>query len=159
MMFIALLPSIVVDVSKIFLMNTSGVIENVAFANTQGFGLHDLNTIWYNLVDTTQIYMAGLIGSPILLLLVVYWILICSPREKFTALFMVFCTLPILPILFGEAEVTTRLLYEIPFQIPAAIALTRIKDQNGTLIFVAVCFWIIMICLRSASNFYFNPVL
>jgi hypothetical protein len=45
-------------------------------------------------------------------------------------------------------------LYEIPFQIPAAIALTNIKRNSGNAIAFTICFWLIIISVRTASNFY-----
>ncbi|ALI36776.1 hypothetical protein NMY3_02585 [Candidatus Nitrosocosmicus oleophilus] len=156
-LFLALIPSIAIDTSKMILTNNSGVTENFTFANNQGLGVNDIYTIWHNLVDTTQIYMAGQIGNPIILSLVVYWIIYCSTRETGTIFFLIFSSLTLFPILFGETEILTRLIYEIPLQIPAAIGLSRIIRYNGNLLLLFICISLITVSVRTVMNFHFYP--
>jgi hypothetical protein len=65
-------------------------------------------------------------------------------------------SLAIMPILFGDPEVISRVLYEIPFQIPAAIALVQIKKNQGIVVFLSICLWLTALSIRSISNFYFD---
>jgi hypothetical protein len=130
-------------------------LQEISFASFRDVGLHDIVTVWNNLTGTTQFYMAGLIGNPLILILILYWIYKSKINEKSTLLFISFFSLSIPPILFGETEIQTRFLYEIPFQIPAAIALTRIRMDYGKLLMIACCIWIIAISLRASMNLYF----
>ncbi|MDF0681322.1 MAG: hypothetical protein P0116_10185 [Candidatus Nitrosocosmicus sp.] len=134
-MFLCILPSVFIDISKMILINTSGVLQEIGFATNKGVGVQDIGTIWNNLIDTTHLYMGGLVGNPILLLLVMYWIFKFDIREKYSVFLIIFFSISALPILFAEQEIQTRFYYEIPFQIPAAIALTIILRKHGTLFF------------------------
>ena len=154
-LFIAIIPSLVTDGIRMILTKSSGVIEDASFAHSQGAGIHDFTTLWYNLVNTTQIYMAGLFGNSIILILVLYWLYKCNIKDKSTLLIIVFFSLTILPIFLGEKQIQTRFLFEIPFQIPVAIALTYIKKNQGIVFFSAICLWLIIISIRAPANFYF----
>jgi len=62
----------------------------------------------------------------------------------------------IIPILFGNWVMQTRLLYDIPFQIPAALALTYIiKQENGFVRSLPIFIWLVAISIKSVSDFYF----
>ncbi|HEX5187435.1 MAG TPA: hypothetical protein VFV86_11150, partial [Nitrososphaeraceae archaeon] len=154
-MFFCILPSVFIDITKIFLINTSGVLQEIGFATSKGVGVQDINTIWNNLIDTTHLYMGGLVGNPIILLLVIYWIFKFDMKEKYTVFLIIFFSISALPILFAEQEIQTRFYYEIPFQIPAAIALTIILRKHGALLFSTICLWMIVLAIRAASNFHF----
>ena len=62
----------------------------------------------------------------------------------------------IIPLFFGNLVIQTRVLYDIPFQIPAAIALTYImkKHTNGTMMILPICIWFFAISIRAVSNFF-----
>jgi hypothetical protein len=154
-LFIAIIPSLVTDGLRMILTKSSGVVEDASFAHSQGAGIHDIATFWYNLVSTTQIYMAGLFGNSIILILVLYWLYKCNIKDKSTLLIIVFFSLTIIPIIFGEKQIQTRFLFEIPFQIPVAIALTYIRKNQGIVFFSVICLWLVIISIRAATNFYF----
>ncbi len=153
-LFLAIIPSIVIDLIRTVLIKTSGVIEDLSFAQSQGARFFDPNDIWNNLVNSTHIFMAGQFGNPIIFLLVLYWFYHCDIKDKSTIWLFVFLSLILLSVIVGEQEIQTRVLYEIPFQIPAAIALTNIKRDSGNAIAFTICFWLIIISVRTASNFY-----
>jgi len=154
MVFLSLLPSVFIDIIKMILINKSGVLQEINFASSRVVGFQDVYTIWGNLVDTSHLYMAGLLGNPIILILVLMWLINYSNRHNYSMLIMVFFSMSILPILFGEQEIQTRFYYEIPFQIPAAIALTVILKRYGFLPILSICFSMIVISIRAASNFH-----
>jgi hypothetical protein len=156
-LFLAILPSIVIDSIRMILIKSSGLVEDISFAHSQGAGFHDFSMFWNNLISTTQVYMAGQFGNSIIFILVLYWLYKCNSniKDKCTLLFIVFFTLTILPIIFGEKQIQTRFLFEIPFQIPAAIALTYIRKNQGNVFFFVICLWLVIISIRAASNFYY----
>ena len=151
----AILPSILIDIAKMILINKSGVLQELSFATNRVVGFQDIHTIWSNLIDTSHLYMAGLIGNPIILLLVIYWVLRSKIKEPYVVFVVIFFSISSLPILFAEQEIQTRFYYEIPFQIPAAMGLTMILRRNGVLLVSTICFWMIIIAIRAVSNFYF----
>jgi hypothetical protein len=60
-----------------------------------------------------------------------------------------------MPLFFGDWTVQSRVFYNIPFQIPAAIGLNYIMQQRrGIIISLSICIWLIAISVVSVSNFY-----
>jgi hypothetical protein len=154
-LFLAMIPSIFIDVVRLLLIKSSGVLQDITFANNQGAGLHNTIAIWDNLTATTQIYLAGQFGNSIILVLVLYWLFTFNTKEKYIIFIPIFFSLLILPFLFGERVIQARVMYDIPFQIPAAIALMYLRKYNGNAIIFTVCCWLFIIAIRTISNFYF----
>jgi hypothetical protein len=150
---LSVLPSISIDIVRMLLINTSGVKQEIGFAMQREIGFHGINTIWHNLIDTTHLHLAGQIGNPIILILILYWVFIKNMKENYTIFFIIFFTLNILPILFADKVIQARFYFEIPFQIPAAIALTVLKEKAGTYITFAICLWLICMSLYMTTNF------
>jgi len=156
--FLALSPSIIVDIIRLFLIDKSGITQGIYFAHAQGIGIDNLLLIWKNLVETSQIYLAGLFSNGIIFLLALYWLFLSNIKEKNTVFLLIFCSILLIPIIIGEPVTQSRILFEIPLQIPVAIALMHIKRNNGNLIVFAILFWLMSISIRSLSNFDFNTL-
>jgi hypothetical protein len=152
-MFFSILPAIIIEITKMLLINRSGVTHEIALALHKEVGIHGVFTIWDNLVGTTHLYMAGQVANPIILVLIVYWLSISRIKEKYTVFFIIFFSLLAPAILFADAEIQSRLFFDIPFQIPAAIALTVMKDRIGRYMPVAICLWLIGMSVYMATNF------
>ncbi len=125
--FLSMLPSIIVDIVRMLLINNSGVNQELNFALQREVGIHGIYTIWQNLIATTHFTLAGQIANPVILLLTVYWLYRTEIKEKYSIFFIIFFSLFALPLLFGDRQIQSRFFYEIPFQIPAAIALMGLK--------------------------------
>jgi hypothetical protein len=151
--FISLLPSILIDLARMLLINNSGIKQEISFALNQEVGIHGIYTIWDNLIGTTHLYLAGQIANPIILLLVIYWLYRTEIREKYTIFLIIFFSLFALPLLFGDKEIQSRFFYEIPFQVPAAIALTMLKERIGSYMPFTICLWLIIMSFYMAANF------
>jgi hypothetical protein len=70
---------------------------------------------------------------------------------------MIFLSLGIVPLFFSDWILQTRVFYNIPFQIPAAIALGYILKQyqiKGIMIMCTICIWIVSVSIVDLSNFY-----
>ena len=62
------------------------------------------------------------------------------------------------PLFFGDWVVQSRVFYNIPFQIPAAIALTYIsRHENATKILMPIYVWLIAMSVWAVSNFWGAP--
>lgn len=146
---------------------TMDVVKNLATGSRTGFErdvqvsisagsfLEQFELRWGNLIDTLTKY-AGQFSNFIILMLGVFWIFFANLREKSTIFLMSFLSLGILPLFFGNWVIQSRVFYDIPFQIPAAIALVYLKKQeNGNLLFLPICLLLIAVSIRAVSNFYY----
>ena len=107
------------------------------------------------MVDVTQIHYGGQFSNFIILILGLYWLIHSNLRQPFTILIMIFLSIGVIPLFLGGWIMQTRVLYDIPFQIPAAIALTYVmKQANGTIILLPICAWLIAMAIRAVTNFY-----
>jgi hypothetical protein len=151
--FISILPSIILEITRMLLINTSGVKSELSFAAHREVGIHGLSTIWHNLIDTTHLHLAGQIANPIIILLVIYWLFNTKSKENYTIFFIIFFSLFALPVLFADDVIQTRFFFEIPFQVPAAIALTALKERSGSFLPFTICLWLLIMSFYMAANF------
>lgn len=71
---------------------------------------------------------------------------------------VVLLALATLTIFFGELEFKTRILYNIPFQIPAAIGLFVLHERTKKMLVTAACsLLIVAYSLHALTNFYLIP--
>jgi hypothetical protein len=155
--FGAIIPSFAIEILRMVLTNSSGFMQDLSFADHYNLGIHDVFTIGSHLVSSTQIYLGGLFGNSIILLLTLYFVIKCDWRNPRLLFLFIPLSLFIFPLLFGDDVIQTRLLYEIPIQIPAAIALASLGKKYGNLFIFTLCFWLIIISIRIASNLQFIP--
>ena len=110
-----------------------------------------------NLLDTTEHFLGGLFGNFIILALGLYWLFRANRVEPYNIFIMVFLSIAIVPLFFSDWIFQTRVFYNIPFQIPAAIGLYYIikqQHQKGMMILLPICIWLIAISIVEVSNFY-----
>lgn len=155
-LLILVLCSIVVDIAKISITGSAGGIEgDIATARSQEVGVGQLPVRWSNLIDTTEIYYGASFSNIIILILGLYWLLRSNMHDPSGIFFLIFLSIGIFPLFFGNWLIQSRVFYNIPFQIPAAIALTYIKkERKGTMMLIPVCIWLIAMSIRTTSNFY-----
>jgi hypothetical protein len=147
--------SVAIDVARITTTGSfSGIAQDISIANT-GVGLEQFTLRWSNLLDTIHRYLGSQFSNFIVLVLGLYWLARSNLREPSTIFLVTFLSLGIVPLFFGNSLVQIRVLYDIPFQIPAAIGLTHIyRKVNGNIMLSTAIVWLIGISLRSVSNFY-----
>jgi asparagine N-glycosylation enzyme membrane subunit Stt3 len=148
--------SVVIDVARMTITDSSsGIVNDIAVASTGRAGLEQYYVRWANLIDVTQIHLAGQFSNFLLFILGLYWLICCNLRQPSNILIAIFLSVGVIPLFFGDWIMQTRVFYDIPFQIPAAIALTYVKKQtNGTMIVLPICIWLIALSIRTVSNFY-----
>lgn len=151
--FLATLPSIIIDITRMLLINSSGISQELDFAVNRDVGIQSMQTIWNNLIDTSHLIFAGQIGNPIILLLVVYWLYRTKIKENYQIFLLIFFSLFALPLLFAEKDIQSRFFFEIPIQIPAAIALTILKQRTGNFLPAAICLCLVVMSTYMAANF------
>jgi hypothetical protein len=151
----------------LLVLSSSVVVDFVRGATTQGSGgieggmglaekflvIENFSDSWSNLTNTTQYMLGSIYGNFIILALAFYWILRSDHRTPYNIFLGIFLSIGIVPILFGNWIAQSRSLYDIPFQIPAAVALTYLTKQNkGFLIFLFISATLVAISIRTMFN-------
>ncbi len=159
LLFLVILSTIIVDFAKYTIVpSPNGLGLDLAVANKYQAGIDQFTSRWSNLRDTMQYYYVAQFSNFIILILGLYWLFRCKLHEISTILIMIFLSVGIIPLLFGNWVVQSRVFYDIPFQIPAALGLSYIRrDNNGVIIVSAICIWLIAISLKNVSNFVSPP--
>ena len=81
-----------------------------------------------------------------------YWLIRIQPRELANIFIMIFLSTDLVPLFIGDYVLQSRVLYNIPFQIPAAMSLYYIGRNNGKMISIALL-------LKDISHFMFLQIL
>jgi hypothetical protein len=152
--------TVAIDIAKSATTGAAvGIWQDVHVAGSLGGSLQEnISTRWDNIVLTQSKY-AGLYGNFIILALGVYWTITCDWRRESNIFLFVFVSIGIAPLFIGNWLIQSRILYDIPFQLPAAVALMQIRrDMHGSIVpLVAIGVWLVAISLKSVSNFYHVP--
>jgi hypothetical protein len=155
-LLLAILLSIAIDITRSTITGSSGGIERDIEIATEEAGLQQFTERWNTLNDVIQIYVGGQLSNFIIIVLCLYWLFFCDLQKTHSIFIIIFLSIGIMPLFFGDWHIQLRVLYNLPFQIPAAIALTYIYNKaNAFRIYIPVCvIWLIAISIRSVSNFY-----
>jgi hypothetical protein len=146
---------IIVDIAILTIWSSGAIERELKIARQVEGGLQDFAKRWGNLVYVTQIYFIGLFGNFIILSLGLYWLYRCNLREQSTIFLIIFLSTGFIPLFFGDVLFITRSFYNIAFQIPAAIALSYMRQYKygGNMLVVSTCVWLLAISIRTVSNF------
>ena len=149
--------SIIVDIAKLAIIgSSSGIVKDVLIAGGGGIGLKEFALRWNNLIDIVQNWYGTQFSNFIILTLGVFWLWFSNFKRQVNIFIVIFLSIGLATLFFGSALVQGRILYDIPFQIPAALSLTYIKKQpGGTLVFLAICILLVSISIRTVMNFHF----
>jgi hypothetical protein len=156
LLLLFVLASVAVDLSRIALTGAaSGIERDISLAEQQQAGVGQFNQRWYNLISTTHYHYGSLFGNFIFFALGLYWLFKCKIREPYNIFLMIFLSIGMIPLFLGDWVVQSRVLYNIPFQIPTAIGLTFLltRKKPGPLMLIAICIWLMAFSVRAVSNF------
>jgi hypothetical protein len=161
MLLVALSSSVFTDILRTIVTGAySGIGYDISppLGAIVQLGPEQFSTRWITIMDTTLSYLGSLFGNSIIYALCLYWLIRSKLRETSTIFIVSFLSIGIIPLFFGNWFVQARVFYDIPFQIPAAIALAYLyKRRNGPLILIAVGVWLTVLSVRAVANFYFIP--
>jgi len=156
LLLLAIVSTIVIDVGRTALTGSSGGLDRDIEIAQDRLGLDKYPERWRTLLYSSTTILGGQISNFIILALGLYWLLRCNPREPGNIFLFVFLMVGIIPLLFGNLQMQTRLLYDIPFQIPAAVGLTYImKKENGFVKSLPIFIWLVGLAILNISNFYY----
>lgn len=147
--------SLIIDEGKQYYIGLSGFYQDMQFGYAQGVGLGQIPQLWSNIMDTTNIYLGGQFNNFLIYGLVLFWLLGSKSIQLGNILILIFISLFLISLLFGNSEIQGRVLYNIPLQIPASISLITIKDKKKKLIFFSIISIIFAISIRSLTNYPF----
>jgi len=154
LVFLIIMASVAFDVVKSSMTDASGGIERNVIIASNNSSLLSLDSIWSNLSETSLVYGAGIFGNFLILSLCIYWLLRSNFHKTSNLFIAIFLAIGILPILFGGEIIQSRVFYDIPFQIPAAIGLAYLANQHrGKLLVFAISLWIFIMSIQTIANF------
>jgi hypothetical protein len=126
LILVVIASSVVIDVGKsLATSSSSGVFRDLEFTDVR-MGPSEFSQRWSILVFSVYFGLGGIMANSVIILLGLYWILRSSYKDPATIFLLVFISIAIIPLFFGDWIVQSRTLYMIPFQIPAALGLTSI---------------------------------
>ena len=159
LLLILVLTSIVaIDIGKTRVTSSaSGIALDLQIAE-EASGFDQFAESWENLDYLLHSHAGGLFNNVIIFSLAFYWLYKSNWREPSTILIMVFLSIGLLPVLFGSWLVQARVFYDIPFQIPAGIALALLMKKSGGLLSLSLCVWLVAMAISLVLNFYSAPL-
>ena len=155
-LLIAVVVSVGVDTSKVLLTDSSGgLVQDAELAQTD-LGIEQFNTRFDTLDSTMHGSLGGVFSNFIILILGLFWVLKSNIREPSTIFLMIFLSVGLIPLNIGSWILQVRVLYDIPFEIPAAIGLYYISRKlESILVTLAACTWLVAVSLITVMNYYF----
>jgi hypothetical protein len=150
-----LLSVVAVDIGRTLLIGSSGGIERDLELAGNLVGPDQFLLRWNNLSYTTTTFVGGLFAGFVVLGLGIYWLARTRIQDAASIFIVIFLSLGILPFIIGEWVVQTRVFYNIPFQIPAAVALALvIQDRQRLVRMLPICVFLLLAAVVAVSNFY-----
>jgi hypothetical protein len=152
------LSTVIIDGTKAIILEpigSEGGVELTLYLAQTKIVLKGLGFVWETLVFAIQNHFGAVFSNFIILGLVIYWFIRSNLRTDFNRFITVFLMVGIPSLFVGDWLVQTRVFYNIPFQIPAGIALTYLSRQkNGFKILTPIYVWLMAIAIWTVSNFY-----
>ncbi len=156
LILVVLLP-VVFEIGRTMIIGSSGgLLQDLSKAQA-GLSANNFAARWSTLKDTVFFYLGGQLSNFMILFLGVYWLIVSKFRRLSSLFIVIFLSIGIIPILFGDQLTQGRILYDIPFQIAAAIGLVHLTRQRGNVVLVPICIWLVILSVRAAANFYYLP--
>lgn len=157
LLLIVIFGTVAVDLARVQLTGSSGGVErDIEIAKVQT-GSEQFLLRWNNLNYSVTTFLGGLFANFVILGVSLFWLIQSKIRDMSTIFMIIFLSIGIIPILFGDYVVQTRVLYNIPFAIPVALALTSMTKGSRSVIFVALFIWLLAVAVYSVTNFHFVP--
>jgi hypothetical protein len=155
-LLIAVLVSVGVDITKVLLTDSSGgLVQDVELAQTN-LGIEQFNTRFDTLDFTMHRSLGGVFSNFIILILGLFWVLKSNIRAPSTIFLMIFLSVGLIPLNIGSWTLQVRVFYDMPFEIPAAIALYYISRRSESiLVILAASTWLVAVSLITVMNYYF----
>lgn len=159
LIFLGTVPSMIFEFIRLITNVNAGIVRDVSFAYSQGVGFHDIQYIWNMLVESMTSFLGGSFGDPLMYFLVIIALYYFKVRGIGNILLVVSVSMLAITILFADTTILTRVLYELPIEIFAAIGLYKIYLRSNPLVFSFIILLLLAISIRTVSNFHFSPMI
>lgn len=135
----------------------TGLESDLSVAERTGSGLSQFSYRWDNLVRAVQVFLGGAYSNILIIGLALYAAVALYSKSNYALFVAVFLSLGILPLFFGERDLMSRVLYDIPFQIPVAFTLLWIVQSSRAMFFIVPCIFVSLtaVAIYMLSNFPF----
>jgi len=155
LLLLVLFASVIVDIAKPGIIgSSSGVMQDIIIGHAGGIGLGQFALRWSNLIEIVHNWYGTLFANFIILILGIYWMWLSNFRAQVNIFIIIFLSIGFGTIFLGNPGIQGRILYDIPFQIPAALSLSYIKKQHGeSVIFLTICILLVGVSVRAVLNF------
>lgn len=155
LVLIIVLSSAIINIGRIIMIGIADNIQrDIGEIAHNTAGPEQFSLRWSNLLRTVYSFVGGQFSNFIILALGSYWLFRSNLSEPSNIFLIVFLSIGIIPFLFGNWIIQTRVFYDIPFQIPAALALALInKQRNGFVMLLPICILILAGSVRAVFNF------
>lgn len=158
LLYLVLSTSIAVDVLKSSWTASSTRLEaDISIRLSQGLGISQFSNRLVTLAETIQTYYGGTYANIAILGLVMYWLVISNLREPASIFIVIFLSTALIPLFIGDYVLLSRVLYDIPFQIPAAISLYYIGAKKSKMVSIVLLLIIGYLSLHVLINLGFVP--
>jgi hypothetical protein len=148
--------SLSIDYARASVLSTPAVTDSNSTLATN-IESYDTSGRWERLYFTLYTYMGGFLSNPALLILAFVWLIRADISKGLDRLVLSTFFILAVPIAVGSIEFQTRVLYNIPFQVPALLALHTLNSKhrtNNTLLIIAVIATLATFALRAMANLY-----
>jgi hypothetical protein len=109
---------------------------------------------WDRLFFTLNTYVGGFLSNPAIFLLTLMWLVRADISKGLHRLMLSMVFILAIPITFGSIEFQTRVLYNIPFHIPAllGILILNFKDKTNRIFLITTCLVFATYAVRAMAN-------
>jgi len=131
----------------------------VVFAREDvGISITEFRNRWLNFPKSMYYYVGGFLTNLALLAFTVLWLIYAKYENTFDRIILASLMAAMIPLIFGNFVLQSRLLFDLPLQIPAAIAIYRILNGGlftsriAKIAFALITIHIAIFTIRSLSN-------
>ena len=158
LLLLIVLSCVVVDLFKTIAIGSAGGFEkDIEVAQVTGIGPQQFTQRFSNLMITLYTYVGGQFSNFIIFGLGLYWLLRSNLADASTIFLIICLSVGLFPFLLGNYIIQFRVFYDIPFQIPAAIALSCIWRRTAIPV-LPICIFLLNATIMAVSNFYLIPL-
>lgn len=164
---IMVLVSIAITIAVLFSISSviaskSGVSYLSDILSTN-FGGDFFGTRWFNINNTFRFYLGGFLANSVMMGLALVWAFRADYKNYFNAVILASTFIFSAFFFLGDEVTQSRIFYNIPLFVPAAIALSNFRagkyipsldSRTRTMIVVLIFLYLGNYALRSLANFY-----
>jgi hypothetical protein len=160
LLYLVLASTVAVDLIRSLLIGSpSGLEVDTSIGFSHGLGMIQFTERFNTLNDFVQTYYGGAYASFVILGLSAYWLIRSKSKQMVNVFLMIFFSSALIPLFLGDWVLQSRVVYNIPFQIPASISLYWIWERGYKLVFIAILLVTFYLSLHLIANLGFMPTI